>query len=106
MSPLEFVATPAASPRLRLSGNFSKSGVPTDSKGISGMDSCATSPMPVENVAQSAAAMRVVNRRFMIGYREADDVVGTAFEFRMSFCARHAEISATNSSFGLRQSIS
>ena len=39
-------------------------------------------------------------------YREADDVVGTAFEFRMSFCARQAEISATNSSFGLRQSIS
>src|SRR5579864_6859697 len=39
MCPLEFVATPTASPITTLSGNFRKSGA--ESKGISGTEICA-----------------------------------------------------------------
>ena len=57
--------------------------------------------------SQSSLSTGRLNKSFMASSycRASADVVG-AWGRKMSFCTRHAEISDTNSSFGLRQSIS
>src|ERR1700676_302258 len=54
MFPLELVATPTASPRYRCSGSFSRLGV--ESKGISGMYSCAKS-VPLKKSAANGKSL-------------------------------------------------
>src|SRR5580658_6926968 len=63
MSPFEFVATPATSPRNRLSGSFSRS---AESKRISGTEDWAAAGIPVRNVAAHIRARQATKKRFIL----------------------------------------
>ena len=105
-SPFEFVATPAASPRWRFGGSVS--GVDA-SYGISGMFSCADrTPLSASVAVMTTRKTRVMNSSRRVRCAEPAlhyrlDVV--VVWRRRIFCTRHALISETISSSGLRQSM-